>query len=124
MEKKLTFKDKIDIVLKIKGLKLKDIEDALNKEGTFYKAYKDNREPTKRILNEFLLKFQISASWWKNPVGVDEGVVFEAVVPIKKEGDDINNHPLVKSYLREIANLNRIIEMQEKEIARLSGGKH
>ena len=41
----------------------------------------------------------------------------------KTEQADILDHPLVLSYKSEIQSLNKIIKLQEEEIARLRGGK-
>lgn len=42
---------------------------------------------------------------------------------VEEKKDDILDHPLVKSYVREIESLNRLIELLERENARLRGEK-
>ena len=42
---------------------------------------------------------------------------------VEPKKDDILDHPLVKSYVREIESLNRLIELLERENARLRGEK-
>jgi hypothetical protein len=77
MEKISTFREKVDIILSIRGIKIKEIEKSLGVDGTFYKAYNENREPRKELLAEFLRKFHVKESWWKSPKGSNEAAVFE-----------------------------------------------
>lgn len=77
MENILSFSRKIDIILKLKELNIKDIEKSLGVDGTFYKAYNENREPREKLVLEFLRKFHVKESWWKSPVGDQYGDVFE-----------------------------------------------
>lgn len=86
MEKILSFREKLGIILTLKGLTIKDLEDQWGKSGTIYKAFEQDRDFSDRLRDEFLLKFQIKKSWWKRPDGRTESDVFEA-----------NNTPAIKT---------------------------
>jgi hypothetical protein len=137
MEKKLTFKEKIDIILNIKELSKKDIEKSLDVDGTFYKAYNENREPRKELLAEFLRKFHVKTSWWKNPIGTTEAEIFEKnPTPAINSGDNKetavrghvytdliernSDYKLVPTMLMMDYSIipKRILDGHEKEIAR------
>lgn len=77
MGKILTFKEKIDKILKYRKLNINKIETRLNVDGTFRKAYNEDREPNEELLEEFLRKFQINRSWWDSPDGDSEEEIFE-----------------------------------------------
>jgi hypothetical protein len=80
MEKISSFAQKIDIILRLRKLSIKKVEKALKIDGTFYKAYNENREPREELLMEFLRKFHVKHTWWSNPQGVEESDVFEKIV--------------------------------------------
>lgn len=110
-EKILTFKDKINIILKIKGLTIKDLEDQWKKSGTIYKAMKKPKGLGKRLTEEFLLKFNIKASWWKNPIGTDEASVFE------KNGTSVGKSTELDGSMSGYQD--EIIKLQKEKIERL-----
>jgi hypothetical protein len=47
----LSFAQKIDIILKIKELKIKDLEQEWGKSGTLYKAYEGIRYVARRAID-------------------------------------------------------------------------
>jgi hypothetical protein len=122
-EKKLTFKEKLDIILYVKGLTLKDLEEKWGKNGTLYKAIKNPKGLSKRLLDDFLLKFSIKKSWWLNPVGITESDIFEknGTEEPKSEQADILDSPLVKSYVEQISLLKTLLKSRDEEIDRLKG---
>jgi transcriptional regulator with XRE-family HTH domain len=122
MEKDLSFKEKIDIILKLKKLSIKKIEKELGVDGTFYKAYNENREPREALLAEFLRRFHVAPGWWRSPKGRAEADIFTekptyVELPTKKEDPDERIRILIK-------NLDRMGELNEyllKELKRLQG---
>ena len=94
MEKYLSFQQKLDIVLSLKGLTIKDIERELEKDGTIYKAYNENREPSRKVLVEMLRKFHIRESWWQRPNGDTEAAVFEQNITSVPKSSDSSETPL------------------------------
>lgn len=77
MEKILSFEEKINIILKIKQLSLKEMEREMGYDGTLYKAINENRAPKKKTIDEILRKFHVKQTWWDNPVGDTAADVFE-----------------------------------------------
>jgi hypothetical protein len=76
MEKIYSFKEKIDKILKYRKLSINKIEKELDVDGTFRKAYNDDREPNDELVMEFRRKFQIRDSWWNSPLGDREEEIF------------------------------------------------
>lgn len=93
MEKILSFRDKIDIILSLRELSIKEFEKKLGVDGTIYKAYKENREPSKKMVEEIQRKFHVKQSWWKHPVGDDESAVFDRkLTSVQNRTDNSGNH--------------------------------
>lgn len=73
----MSFKEKVDKVLKFRKLNINKIELKLEVDGTFRKAYNDDREPKEELVLEFLRNFQIRKTWWDDPKGSEEQDIFE-----------------------------------------------
>lgn len=65
----MTFKEKIDKILKIKGIKPTNLAEISGFGDTLSKAYRDNREMSKRKTDEFLEKMRIKPGSWDSPEG-------------------------------------------------------
>jgi hypothetical protein len=69
----MDFKEKIDKILEIKGIKIWKLGDDANMRSTLEKAYKDNREMTDRKTENFLQNLGINKRWWET----GEGEIFQ-----------------------------------------------
>jgi hypothetical protein len=125
VEKKLDFRQKIDIILRVKGLAIKNLEQEWGKSGTLYKAYEENREFSLRIRDEFLQKFNIKKTWWLKPTGDEAGDVFEennTSVPEpainEKEKDP---YELIRILTRNIDRMGELNEYLLKKVKDLGG---
>lgn len=106
----MTFKEKIDNLLRISGKKFNSVYDLEQKSGvgmgTLRKAYEANREPSKRTIWKFLENLGINSQWWET----GEGEIYEekgtyVELPTKKDpGEEVRI--LIK-------NLDRMGEMNE-----------
>ena len=122
----MNFSEKIDIILKVNTLGLNTIEDieAFCDIGakTLRKAYNENRAPTNRILVKMVKGLGLNEKWWDTA----EGEVFNekhtgGSKKAQAEFIEIDQHPLVKSYVSELATLRKYVKMLEDENERLRG---
>lgn len=69
----MTFKEKIDNLLRVSGKKFNSVYDLEQKSGvgmgTLRKAYDENREPSKRTIWKFLESLGINPEWWESGNG-------------------------------------------------------
>lgn len=69
----MTFKEKIDNLLRVSGKKFNSVYDLEVKSGvgmgTLRKAYDENREPSKRTIWKFLESLSINPEWWETGNG-------------------------------------------------------
>jgi hypothetical protein len=124
MENILGFKDKIDIILRIRKLNLKKVEKILDVDGTFYKAYNENREPREELMAEFLRKFHVNPAWWKNPKGDTEEDVFTkkgtyVEVPTEKKDPD----ELIRILVNNIDRMGKLNDWLLQRVKDLEQGK-
>jgi hypothetical protein len=124
MEKILGFKDKIDIILTIRKLNLKKVEKILDVDGTFYKAYNENREPREELMTEFLRKFHVKLSWWVNPKGTTEADVFDkngtyVEIPTKEKDPD----ELIRILVNNIDRMGRLNDWLLQRVKDLEQGR-
>lgn len=109
----MTFKEKIDLILSEKQIKLWKLSEEAGLGTTLEKAYTENREMRGSTTHKFLQKMGISLNWWQTGAGE----IFTG--SRKKEGDDILDHPLVKSYVDQIDQLKKLVAVLERENAEL-----
>ena len=65
----MEFTAKIDKILKIKGIKLWELEQMAGMNSTIKKAYDENRELRGSTESRFLEKCGINPVWWKSGAG-------------------------------------------------------
>jgi len=65
----MEFTAKIDKILKIKGIKLWELEKLVGMNSTIKKAYEENRELVGSTESRFLEKCRINPQWWKSGTG-------------------------------------------------------
>lgn len=113
MKKVLTFKEKIDKILKYRKLTINRIETKLDVDGTFRKAYNENREPNEDLVSEFLRNFRIRQTWWDEPVGDTEADIFLPKGTNEPSVETLNKKDPGDEVRILIKNLDRMGEMNE-----------
>lgn len=110
MKKYWSFAEKINKILKYRKLSINKIEKKLEVDGTFRKAYKEDREPNEDLIEEFLGKFQIRRGWWDNPVGDLEDDIFEkkgTYVEIPSDTKDpVEENRILKNIIKQMGETN------------------
>lgn len=85
----MTFKEKIDNILKISKKKFNTIQDLEVAAGlgmnTLRKAYNDNREPSPKVQVKLLEEIGINEHWWDTGNGE---VYVEKPTPVQQQGDN------------------------------------
>jgi phage repressor protein C with HTH and peptisase S24 domain len=76
----MDFTTKIDNILRIKGIKLWELEKIVGMNSTIKKAYEDNRELTGSTESKFLERARINPVWWKT----GEGEIFLSEIQDKE----------------------------------------
>jgi hypothetical protein len=79
----MTFKEKIDKVLKAKKMKLWQLAEESGLGSTLEKAYAENREMRTKGTDQFLQKIGISSEWWEFGKGE---MITTPVLKIQKGG--------------------------------------
>lgn len=99
----MTFKEKIDIILKIKKLKIYKLAEKTGLGGTLHKAYQFNRPMREKTTDILISKMHINREWWES----GKGDVFTNEPDI----DDNDQLPLIKDLtykLHEQENNNKV----------------
>jgi transcriptional regulator with XRE-family HTH domain len=121
----MTFREKLDRILKHNQLDLHVIEDLEDYcdigSKTLRKNYNDNTEPSRRILVKLLNGLSINTDWWDE--GKGEIFTEKHTLAIKSKQAAIINDPLVQSYLSEINTLRKYVTLLERENEELRSGK-
>lgn len=69
----MTFREKIDNILRINGKKFKSIQDLELAAGlgmnTLRKAYNENREPSRKVIGKLLEEIGINPEWYEGAKG-------------------------------------------------------
>jgi transcriptional regulator with XRE-family HTH domain len=120
----MTFREKIDNILRISKKKFSSITELEVAAGlgmnTLRKAYNDDREPSRKVVGKLLEKIGISEGWWdsgKGEIFTEKSTYVE--IPTRKEKDPDEHIRIL------IKNLDRMGELNEyllKELKRLQGG--
>lgn len=119
----MSFREKIDKILKHNTLDLHVIEDleAFCDLGakTIRKNYNLNKEPSPRILVKMKKAIAVNDTWWDT----GKGEIFdpELTAAIKSERADFSGSSLVQGYKEQIILLKQLMQMKDDEIARLKG---
>lgn len=103
----MSFRKKIDMILEAKQLErltINKIERSIEKDGTIYKAYKDDREPADlEIVRKLIGTLNIRQEWWDKEWESGSKDIFNT--PVQKEAavteKDVREKS-VRDYARDI----------------------
>lgn len=118
----MTFKEKIDNILRISNKKFTSVYDLELKSGvgmgTLRKAYDENREPSKRTIWKLLESIGVNPEWWET----GKGDIFLTPVPEpainEKEKDP---YELIRILTRNIDRMGELNEYLLKKVKDLGG---
>lgn len=119
----MTFKEKIDNILRIRGKKFKSIQDLELAAGlgmnTLRKAYNENREPSRKVVGKLLEEIGINPEWYET----GKGEVFLTLVPeaaIKEKEPDERVRLLIQN-LDRMGELNIYLLQRVKDLEQGKG---
>lgn len=121
----MTFREKIDNILRISKKKFSSITELEAAAGlgmnTLRKAYNDNREPSRKVLVKLLETIGINEDWWDT----GKGEIFNekhtyVEIPTKKESPYIPGER--ETFIENTLRMGRIIDHLLEEIRELKSG--
>src|SRR5688572_467974 len=118
----MSFKEKIDKLLKVNTLKINSVyglERFIGASvGSVRKYYEQNAEPGLRTIKKIQEALSVNQEWWSTGKGEIFIEKLTSVQEKAKKEDDVLDHPLVKSYVDQINQLNKLVEILERENAK------
>jgi lambda repressor-like predicted transcriptional regulator len=117
----MTFREKIDNILRISKKKFSSITELEAEAGlgmnTLRKAYNDNREPSRKVVGKLLENVGINPDWWE---GESSSIYVEKPTPGRKE--DTLDAKMSELQDRYIKVLEEKIVLLERDLERYRSG--
>lgn len=116
----MTFVEKIDKILTVRGIKLWKLASESGLNSTLEKAYADDREMTGEPTRRFLQKLRINSAWWES----GEGDIFLPAVNETANQDQPDLYHVIVDTMKHILDQNTtLINQRQGDIDKLHKDK-
>lgn len=112
----MDFKEKIDKVLEIRGIKLWRLAQESKLNSTLEKAYAENREMTETMTTKFLQNLGINSGWWET----GKGDVFEET----QQMEEAHYPTLLQILMESVKGVNKLVDANNGLVGELSKDKN